>query len=68
MDKNFFLGILIGGVVGAGLGILLAPASGIETRSRITEQSKKAAERFTKAASTVTDKAREVGYKVKQAI
>ena len=38
---SFLTGILVGGLVGAAVGILLAPASGEEVRSQIQERSKR---------------------------
>lgn len=35
----FFAGLVIGGLVGAGLALLLAPQSGEETRAQIRDQS-----------------------------
>ena len=68
MDRNFFFGILIGGAIGAVLGMIYAPAPGAETRVRITEQSKRAADRVAKTASSVTKRAKDTGEKVKQAM
>ncbi len=36
---NFFMGLMVGGVVGAAVALLLAPASGEEFREQIQEQS-----------------------------
>ncbi|MGE5123139.1 MAG: YtxH domain-containing protein [Acidobacteriaceae bacterium] len=38
---SFLTGIMVGGLVGATIGILLAPASGVELRDQIQERSKK---------------------------
>ena len=34
---NYFLGAFVGGILGAALGILLAPRSGVETREMIKD-------------------------------
>jgi len=36
-SKNVAMAFLIGGVIGAGVALLFAPASGIETRTRIKD-------------------------------
>lgn len=36
---NFLIGIIVGGLVGATVGILLAPSSGEEMRSQLQERS-----------------------------
>ncbi len=36
---NFLMGLMMGGLVGATVGLLLAPASGDELRGQIQEQS-----------------------------
>jgi gas vesicle protein len=63
---GFMMGLLTGTVLGAGLGMLLAPKSGSELRSQLGEQAsslgRAAGEqlrRATDAASSVVDKARE---------
>ncbi len=40
MKGAVVLSFIAGGVVGAGLGLLLAPASGVETRRRLKEGAK----------------------------
>jgi len=36
---NFFIGVMMGGLVGAVVGLLLAPSSGEDMRSQIQERS-----------------------------
>jgi len=43
---SVFLSFLLGGIVGAGLAMLLAPQSGRETRQRIRELAEDAKDRF----------------------
>lgn len=47
---NFFLGALIGGLVGSSLALLLAPASGEETRREIDKYFKNLQSEVTRAA------------------
>lgn len=42
---NLFLSFLIGGVAGAGLALLLAPKSGLETRQRLKDFADEAGEK-----------------------
>lgn len=59
MDKNgtekFLLGMLIGGIIGAGVALLFAPASGKETREYIKRQFDTAVESGKKFAQKVGD-------------
>jgi gas vesicle protein len=77
--SGFMLGLLTGTVLGAGLGILLAPKSGSELRSQIGEQAaslgRAASEQLRRAggaASGLVEKARghaeAVGEAVKEAV
>jgi hypothetical protein len=52
---GFMMGLLTGTVLGAGLGMLLAPKRGSELRSQITEQ----ASSFGRRAGDVAERARE---------
>ena len=71
----FFAGLVTGGVVGAGLALLLAPQSGEETRSQIKDKSFElkdgAVEGFAEAgqrAQAQTDAWQEKGQEVTEAI
>jgi gas vesicle protein len=58
---------LLGGIVGAGLALLLAPQSGIETRRKITEASddlKHKADELAKQAKSSVESAIEKGREV----
>lgn len=57
MDKNFFLGILLGAAIGAGVGLMLAPRTGSEIRGQIADTSKAAANRVSKVAASVVGRA-----------
>lgn len=48
--QGFGLGLLIGAIVGAGAALLLAPASGADTRKRLRREARRAYVRGTDAA------------------
>jgi len=49
---SFFIGAIIGGVVGSALALLFAPASGDELRVQISERAQSFASNIRQAAST----------------
>lgn len=51
---------LLGGLVGAGVALLLAPASGRETREKITDAANEAKNKIVELADLAKDKASEV--------
>lgn len=51
--KGFLVGMLVGGLVGAGAALLLAPMEGAETRRKIADTSKSAKDRVAQAATNV---------------
>lgn len=55
---SLFLSFLLGGIVGAGLALLLAPQSGRETRQKIREMAEGAKD---KAAGYIDDAKKKVG-------
>ena len=72
---GFMLGLLTGTVLGAGLGMLLAPKAGSELRGAIGEQartiSNAASEQYKKAseaAGTLADRGREIVDKAREAV
>lgn len=56
---GFVMGLLAGTVLGAGLGMLLAPKAGADLRGQIGEQARefgnRASEQYRRAAQTATD-------------
>ena len=56
---GFMMGLLTGTVLGAGLGILLAPKSGSELRTQIGEQASSLGRRAGGAASGLVERVRE---------
>lgn len=57
---KFIAGFLIGGVVGAVAGILLAPRSGEETREMIKDSSQKAYDKAAGAVKEIQEKAESI--------
>ena len=68
MAKGIFIGILIGGIVGAGTALLLAPMEGAETRRRISHSSKSAVDKVGKVADSVKASVKRQHCVVPQAI
>lgn len=64
--KDFLIGTLIGGFVGAAAALLLAPKSGKELRSDISEQASIAKEKTTKFTATAYEKGSEIASKAKE--
>src|SRR3954462_15506617 len=55
---GFMMGLLTGTVLGAGLGILLAPKSGSELRNQLTEGASSLGRRASGAVNDITERAR----------
>jgi len=49
---SFFIGVVLGGLVGGTLGLLLAPASGSEMRAQIRDRAENLAVEVRQAANT----------------
>jgi gas vesicle protein len=62
-DYRFLIGLITGGVLGAGLGILLAPRAAVEFRGRLASSAKTfgktASERYQQASARVSAAAKE---------
>lgn len=54
--KGFLVGMLFGGIVGAGAALLFAPMEGVETRRKISDTSRSAKDKVTKVASSVKNR------------
>jgi len=61
-------GILVGSVIGATVGLLMAPTSGEETRRRIKDEAIGAQERLKAAAENVESRARELTEEVSETV
>jgi len=73
--NGFMMGLLTGTVLGAGLGMLLAPKAGSDLRGQIGEQARnistKASEQYRRASETATDwaeRGREVVGQAREAV
>lgn len=55
-SKNFFIGTLVGGIVGSVAALLFAPKSGKELRGDISQQVQNVTEKTAEIASTITSK------------
>lgn len=66
-SKDFLIGTLIGGIVGASVALLLAPKSGKELRSDLNEQALIAKEKGGQLAETAKLKTTDIIEKVKNA-
>jgi len=60
---GFMMGLLTGTVLGAGLGMLLAPKSGSELRNQLTEGASSLGRRASGAVNEMSDRARETGHR-----
>jgi gas vesicle protein len=73
--SGFVMGLLTGTVLGAGLGMLLAPKSGSELRNQLSETAttagRAASQQYRKASDTVgtiADKSRELYGRAREAV
>jgi gas vesicle protein len=68
---GFVIGLLTGAVIGAGIGMLLAPKAGSDLRGQVAEQAKtfgnKASEQYRRASETATEWAEKGREMVNQA-
>lgn len=62
---NAFLAFLLGGVVGAGIALLVAPQSGKETRKKIVDLAETAKDKVLDISEEIIDKAHDLTEKVK---
>ena len=60
---GFMMGLLTGTVLGAGLGMLLAPKSGSELRNQLTEGASSLGRRASGAVNEMTDRARDTAHR-----
>jgi gas vesicle protein len=66
--KGFLVGMLVGGIVGAGTALLFAPMEGAETRRKIADTSRSAKDRVGQVASSVKGRVKRERETVKQAM
>jgi hypothetical protein len=60
---GFMMGLLTGTVLGAGLGMLLAPKSGSELRNQLTEGASSLGRRASGAVSDMSERARDTAHR-----
>jgi len=65
--KRFLGGVLLGGAIGAVLGLLFAPSEGSETRGKISEAAKSAGHKIEGVAEQVKEKLHK-GEDIKQSV
>lgn len=66
--KGFLVGMLFGGIVGAGMALLFAPMEGTQTRRKISDTSRSAKDKVSKVASNVKGRVKREHEVVKQAM
>lgn len=66
--KGFLVGMLVGGVVGAGAALLFAPMEGAETRRKIADTSRSAKDKVSQVASNVKSRVKREPEMAKQAM
>lgn len=66
--RGFLFGIVIGGVVGAAMGLLYAPQEGAATRQKISDTAKNARDKVGGIAGNVKSKVMRRSEKIEQAI
>lgn len=64
--KDFLLGAIVGGVIGAVTALLLAPKTGKELRSDISEQYQNVSEKTQKIAADVSSKTKVIASNVSE--
>ena len=60
---GFMMGLLTGTVLGAGLGMLLAPKSGAELRGQISEGASNVGSKVSDVAGTVAERGVDFGFR-----
>lgn len=58
-SKDFIIGVLIGGIIGAATALFIAPKAGKDLRQEITEQAKSLSEKTDKIRRDITETAKE---------
>jgi len=58
--KDFFVGVLLGSIIGAALGLLLAPQSGEETREAIGESARDIRDKVREGSRQILESGRDL--------
>ena len=67
-SKDFIIGALVGGIIGAATALFTAPKAGKELRNDITEQAKNISEKTDKLYRDITETAKEKTSSVSEAV
>ena len=67
-SKDFIIGALVGGIIGAATALFTAPKAGKELRNDITEQAKNISEKTDKFYRDITETAKEKTSSVSEAV
>ena len=67
-DKAFWIGILFGAAVGAGIGLLIAPQQGVSTRKHVIDATRTARNRVGEVAGSVKQRVSNARWPIRQAI
>lgn len=65
---DMFKGFLLGGILGAALGVLFAPRSGKDIRSNLKDESDDLLEKAKKELETIKDELNDLGGKISETI
>ena len=67
-SKDFIIGALVGGIIGAATALFVAPKAGRELRNDITEQARNISEKTDKLRRDITETAKEKTSSVSEAV
>ncbi len=67
-SKDFIIGALVGGIIGAATALFIAPKAGKELRNDITEQARNISEKTDKFYKDITETAKEKTSSVSEAV
>ena len=67
-SKDFIIGALVGGIIGAATALFIAPKAGKELRNDITEQARNISEKTDKLYKDITETAKEKTSSVSEAV
>ena len=67
-SKDFIIGALVGGIIGAATALFIAPKAGKELRNDITEQARNISEKTDKLYRDITETAKEKTSSVSEAV
>lgn len=68
MSKGYFIGLLSGLLLGMGVGVLMAPGPGYQSRRKVSEAARTAGGRVAGVAGSVGQTAKNAVHGIRQAI